>query len=372
MKTIFFSLISGIFFLFSGCQLEDTINPDIQPEPTIETKESEELTRAMSKKMIETNSSIQLISGDLPGKSNISSAPKLVDWADSDTLHTMNGKITGMQLDFEYEGHEIAGYYLKVGDASNYLDIPVELAKDFKKQKGSGNLGILNQFQTNTEDDYIITFYIPAQIKPGSFSISIAVYDSKGFVSNTTTRMVKVVQLGGLTESAFLLQKSWDWKYSLSFYGEEKIEKRAGEAWNHHYKLVIPCQEGKLQEIDVQEEFKTDYLKLDFAPNGDFTMLEEGEEKRFDFKNTNCNEVAYLRNSFYDKRKGSWSYDHSHKNLILIFDPKYSDEEELFQESSILSFSIEGTNGKEIIFTNESYNVKFAQMVKTANIFSFE
>ncbi|MBX2842719.1 MAG: hypothetical protein KTR26_13190 [Flammeovirgaceae bacterium] len=370
MKTFFYTLFFGIIFFISSCQIENGISPEIKPEATLETFESEEIALAISKKMVKSNTEIQLKVGDFPIKTNISSAPKLVDWAKGDTLQTMNGKTSGMKLNFEYKGHDIAGYYLMINGASSFLDIPVQLAKDYKGKTINDSKGMIRQFHTNNEDDYVISFYIPAEVKSGAFSVSIAAYDTKGFVSNTTTRNIKVVQLGGLIESAFLIQKPWAWRYSISFFGEDKVEKRAGEPWSNAYKLVIPCQEGNLQEIEIKEEFKTDYLKFDFSPNGDFTMKEEGEEKIFDFKNTNCQDIAYIWEAFQNQRNGSWSYDHSHKNLILIFDPKYAKEEDIFLESSLLSFSVEGTNTKEIIFSNETYNVQLAQMVKTANIFS--
>lgn len=264
--------------------------------------------------------------GDLPVSSTNADAPTI-------DKENFSGKLISTQggsvlIDIDISSGDIAGTYLKIVGAKTYFDIPFDTqGRIFEPGRVFQDTG-----------DPVIEIDIPDNLGAGVFCAEVGVYDTQHRMSNTVLTCVEITELGG-NNSDFLSVNEWK---AVHFKDIDRsgrsIEHDLGELSIDSLSVKMVCNDDNFEEVTVTKSDRTDNLNFTFSENGFVTINMNAFESGLDLSASNCEQQVYIERQSSTQFNGTWHYNSTSKELILVVEVTNSTSTDEIGEIKILEF----------------------------------
>ncbi len=323
------SMLFTITILLSACGGDDDDddnnddNDDMSPDTTIDISDPV----AVSAEIVVAGATD--IDGDPPAPSTDANAPLIdADDFDNDLISTQGGSLV---IDIDVSSGDVAGTYLQIKGSDSYFDIPF-----------NPNGRVLKRGRLLQNDEApAIEIAIPDNLGIGTFCADVCVYDSEARVSNIVEVCVEITELGG-ANSDFLTGNGWT-AVSFEDFDEAGVieEIEIGELVVDTFPISLQCSDGSFETVDVTESDRTDKLDVTFAVNGGVTVTIEEFERDLDFDVSTCEQQVYTEEDATTTLIGTWSYNETSKELIMVLKVTSSTFTEDIGDIEVIEFDVE-------------------------------
>lgn len=352
--------LSKLFFLFMlllafgivSCSSDDEPNIDTEKEDPIDIEDPNAVAESLTFK----NGTVTKVDGAFPAPSE--DAPDLYSNSDEDIVAIAGGSIA-IPLN---TSSDIKGVYVQVEGADSYYNLLLNNSSNNSRISNGRKKGSMKSQRSKEASSSFILLEIAGGLQAGDLCIKYAVYDNENRVSQAIETCIKVKSYGG-SNSGFLTATQWELESEtyISVEGGDTYEETiaVGEPYIDAYTYSCSGIEG----IVIEDKYTVNSWYFTFLANG--KVESETNETQETAVNTNnlceTGEVEYKTETIVEKDFGNWSYDDSKKELTLVTQYEYTEEDDYgntYHEvgTDVSVYKLTQENGKITITEHYSYN----------------